>query len=349
MRERSLVRPNAAIGIDIGGTKIAGGVVDLDGRVVGRTRRATPSTSAADVLEAISEIVAELRREHDVRAIGIGAAGYVDVTGSTVVFSPHLAWRNEPLRDAVARRTGLPVLVDNDANVAGWAEWRFGAAQNIDDLVMVNLGTGIGGAIVQAGRLYRGASGMAGEFGHQQVVEDGLPCPCGNRGCWEQYASGRVLQRRARAAVDNGDPVGNDLIVIAGSPQEVDGATVGRLAADGHPEAVAWVGEVGRWLGIGLANLAAVLDPSLFVIGGGVSQNGERLLAPARAAFSSHLTGRGYRPEARIVATHLGVDAGLIGAADLARLRARRRRPASPGYSDRDRAAARSGRPRRRR
>ncbi|MET1133845.1 MAG: ROK family protein [Aeromicrobium sp.] len=338
-----------AVGIDVGGTKIAGGVVDEDGRILARTQRATPGTDPAAVLDAITGIVEEFRGQYAVRAVGVGAAGYVDVTGSSVVFSPHLAWRNEPLRDAVVRRTRLPVLVDNDANAAGWAEWRFGAAQNLPDVVLVNLGTGIGGAMVLDGKLYRGHSGMAGEFGHQRVVDDGLPCECGNRGCWEQYASGRVLERRARAAAAEGSDIGRALVELAGGADLVDGATVGRLSAEGHAEAQAWVGDVGRWLGIGLANLAAALDPAIFVIGGGVSTTGEFLLRPARAAFADQLTGRGYRSEARIVAAHLGNDAGLVGAADLARLRARRRRPASPGYSVRGPAVARSGRRRRRR
>jgi len=337
-----------AVGIDIGGTKIAGGVVDEDGRVVARARRATPSTDSTAVLDAIADLVEEFRDSYAVRAVGVGAAGYVDVTGSTVVFSPHLAWRNEPLRDAVVRRTRLPVLVDNDANAAGWAEWRFGAAQNQPDVVLVNLGTGIGGAMVLDGRLYRGHSGMAGEFGHQRVVDDGRPCECGNRGCWEQYASGHVLDRRARAAVEQATDTGRALVDLAGAADRVDGRVVAELASRGHAEAVEWIAEVGRWLGIGLANLAAALDPNIFVIGGGVSDNGELLLRPARTAFGDHLTGRGYRSEARIVAAHLGNDAGVVGAADLARLRARRRRPASPGYSVPGPAVARSGRRRRR-
>lgn len=308
-----------AVGIDIGGTKIAGGVVDEQGRILARTRRRTPSTDPAAVVDAIAEITEELAEGFAVSALGIGAAGFVDATGSTVMFSPHLAWRREPLRDAAARRTGLPVLVDNDANAAGWAEWRFGAARGENEAVLVNLGTGIGGAIILHGTLYRGHDGMAGEFGHQQIVPDGLPCPCGNVGCWEQYASGRALERRARAAVAAGDPIAAELIGAAGRADDVDGSTVGLLARQGHPEAVAWLEDVGRWLGVGLANLAAALDPGVFVIGGGVGENGDLLLEPARSAFAAHLTGRGYRREARIVAAHLGNDAGLVGAADLAR------------------------------
>ena len=175
-----------AIGIDIGGTKIASGVVDQDGVIIEKLRRETPSTNPAEVLNAIADIAETFRRNHHIHSIGIGAAGFVDATQSTVQFSPHLAWRNEPLRDAVFRRTGLPVLVDNDANASGWAEWRFGAAQNESDLVLITLGTGIGGALVIDGQTYRGHYGLAGEFGQMQVVPDGHPCECGNKGCWEQ-------------------------------------------------------------------------------------------------------------------------------------------------------------------
>jgi glucokinase len=334
-----------AVGIDIGGTKIAAGVVDEDGRVLARARRDTPTTEPLQVIDAIAELTEQFRRDHHVRAIGVGAAGFVDATQSTVLFAPHLAWRHEPLRDSVARRTGLPVLVDNDANAAGWAEWRFGAAQNEADLVLITLGTGIGGAIVIDGQPYRGKFGIAGEFGHMQVVPGGLPCPCGNRGCWEQYASGRVLTRRAREAATDRTPFGTALLAEAGGDADaIGGALVTAHARSGHEEATAWIAEVGDWLGVGIANLAAALDPGIFVIGGGVSDAGELLLGPARAAFARTLTGRGYRGQAQIVQAHLGPEAGLIGAADMARLTARRRRPASPGARARVRAAARTGR-----
>ncbi len=340
-----------AIGIDVGGTKIAAGVVDENGRVLARHGVETPSTDPAAVLEAIGQIVDTFRQEHHVRAVGIGAAGFVDATGSTVLFAPHLAWRNEPLRDAVARRTGLPVLVENDANASGWAEWHFGAAQNEPDVVLVTLGTGIGGAIVIDGRPYRGRFGVAGEFGHMQVVPDGLPCECGNRGCWEQYASGRVLTRLGRTAAESGTPLGRRLLEAAGGVvDDIHGLHVTVAARAGDEEALGWLAEVGEWLGVGVANLAAALDPGVVVVGGGVSDAGELVLGPARSAFARTLTGRGYRPEARIVVAHLGPEAGLIGAADMARLTARRRRPASPDVRVRSRGAGRSGRsPRRRR
>jgi glucokinase len=317
------VSDELAIGIDVGGTKIAAGVVDEQGLVIAHQRADTPGTDPAAVLDTIVDVVEELRREHDVLAIGIGAAGFVDASGSIVMFAPHLAWRDEPLRDAVAGRTGLHVVVENDANASGWAEWRFGAVQGEPHVVLVTLGTGIGGAIVIDGKPYRGRFGMAGEFGHMQVVPDGLPCDCGNHGCWEQYASGRVLTRRGRAAAEAGTTLGRRLLDAAdGSPQGIQGSHVTEAAREGDEEATGWFADVGDWLGVGLANLAAALDPGVFVIGGGLSDAGELLLGPARAAFSRTLTGRGYRPKARIEAAGLGTEAGLIGAADLARLTA---------------------------
>jgi glucokinase len=310
-----------SVGIDIGGTKVAAGVVDERGRVLARARRDTPSRDAGLVEATIIAVVEELRATHDVVAVGIGAAGFVDAARARVRFAPHLAWRNEPLRDAVTATLGLPVVVENDANAAAWAEWRFGAAQDEDHLVMVTLGTGIGGGIVEDGRVQRGRYGMAGEFGHMVIVPDGHRCECGNRGCLEQYASGNVLGREARELARAGSPVAVGLMErVRGDVDALIGPVVTEAAREGDACAVELFEDVGRWLGIGLANLAAALDPGLFVIGGGVSDAGELLLGPAREAFRRTLTGRGYRPEARIVRASFGPEAGLVGAADLARL-----------------------------
>ncbi|MGN6299711.1 MAG: ROK family glucokinase [Angustibacter sp.] len=324
-----------AIGIDIGGTKVAGGLVDVDGRVLHRARRETPhrSQSPQVVEDTIAEVIEELRGHRQAIAVGIGAAGFVDATQSSVLFAPHLSWRHEPLRDAMRRRVGLPVVVENDANAALWAEARFGAGQGEPTIVGVNLGTGIGGGVLVEGRLFRGSFGVAGEFGHMQVLPGGHRCECGNRGCWEQYASGNALVREARELAAARSPVAHGLLDrVDGDPARITGPLVTAAAKDGDPAAGELFEDVGRWLGIGLANLAAAFDPALFVIGGGVSEAGELLLAPARDAFRRQLTGRGFRPEARIVRAELGNDAGLIGAADLARDHARlfrrRRRPA---------------------
>ena len=309
-----------AVGIDIGGTKVAAGVVDGAGRVLEQVRRDTPSTSPMATEQTIIEVVNELGGRHDVTAVGIGAAGFIDSDRSSVRFSPHLAWREEPLREAVSCRVGVPVVIENDANAAAWAEWRFGAGRGAAVLACVNLGTGIGGGLVADGSLFRGGYGMAAEFGHVTVVPGGHRCECGNRGCWEQYASGNALVREARELAASRSPVAQGLLAMAeGDPTAITGPVVTAAAQAGDPAAVELFQEVGRWLGLGLAGLAAALDPSMFVIGGGVSDAGDLLLGPAREAFHRALTGRGYRPEAPIVAAALGNDAGFIGAADLAR------------------------------
>jgi glucokinase len=314
-----------AIGIDIGGTKVAGGVVDEAGVITHRTRRDTPhrSTSPAVVENTIVESVEELLRqvdEDDVVAVGIGAAGFVAEDRATVVFAPHLSWRNEPLRDSLAQRIALPISVDNDANAAAWAEATFGAARGESHVVVITLGTGIGGALIIDGTVQRGRHGIAGEFGHMQIMPGGVRCECGNRGCWEQYASGNALVREARAMIEAGSPVVADLLSrLGGDPSALTGPFITEAAREGDPTARELLADIGRWLGIGMANLASAFDPGLFVIGGGVSAADEMLIAPAREAFRRQLPGRGYRPEAKMVRAVLGSDAGLIGAAELAR------------------------------
>ena len=317
-----------AIGIDIGGTKVAGGLVDVDGAVLGRARRDTPHRSKSpDVVEdTIVEVVTELmalaatQRLGDVGSVGIGAAGFVAADRATVVFAPHLSWRDEPLEANLQRRVPVPISVDNDANAAAWAEWRFGAAQGESHVVMVNLGTGIGGAVVLEGRIMRGRFGIAGEFGHMQVVPDGHRCECGNKGCWEQYASGNALVREARSLMSADSPVAVDLATrVSGDAAALTGPVVTAAARDGDPTATELLAEIGHWLGIGIANLAAALDPGVFVVGGGVSAAGDLLLGPARETFRRTLTGRGYRTEASVVAAAMGNEAGLVGAADLSR------------------------------
>jgi len=308
-----------AIGVDIGGTKVSAGVVDDAGTIIDRERRDTPGRDAAHTESTIVEVVDALAARHDIGAVGIGAAGWIANDHATVLFSPHLAWRNEPLREALRGRIALPVIVENDANAAAWAEYRFGAAAGHRVVVCVTLGTGIGGGLVVDGSVYRGAFGIACEYGHMTVVPEGRRCACGNRGCWEMYASGRALARDAIELAAESPVSAAGLVERAGSVEAITGPIVTAAAAEGDSAALAICNAMGRWLGRGIANLAAVLDPSVFVIGGGVSAAGELLVGPAREEFGLTLTGRGFRPAAAIEVAALGPDAGLIGAADLAR------------------------------
>ena len=309
------------IGVDVGGTKVAAGVVDEGGEILTSTRRPTPSTSPVDVQQTITDLVEELRRDYEVVAVGIGAAGFVDVDRATVLFAPNLAWRGEPLRDDVSARIGLPVVVENDGNAAAWAEYRFGAGRGENNLVCVTVGTGIGGGVVLDGALYRGRYGIGTEFGHMQLVAGGRRCGCGQRGCWEQYCSGRALLHEAREIADVLAADGARLLELGGGqPEGIAAVEVTQAALEGDPAALACFEEVGTWLGHGLADLAAMLDPGLFVIGGGVADAGELLLGAARRTYLERSAATGHTEPAAVRPAQLGNGAGLVGAADLARL-----------------------------
>jgi len=309
-----------SIGVDIGGTKVLAAVVDNAGRVLDTEATATPGGGVAleqatvqEVEDALIDVVGRLLAVHGRCPVGVAAAGFVDSDAQRVRFAPHLPWRDEPLSPRLTSRLAGrilgDVLVDNDATAAMWAEAQFGAARHAWDAVMITLGTGIGGGLLMHGRVHRGANGMAGEFGHMQLVPDGLPCQCGRSGCWEQYCSGRALTRAAAAA---------------GS--ELSGPALTTAAHEGDPIAVAAYDEVGHWLGVGVANLVAAFDPPLVVVGGGVSAAGELLLGRARASLAESLVGGGYRDLPGLTGAELGPLAGVIGIADLARTAGRIRR-----------------------
>jgi glucokinase len=310
------------IGVDVGGTKVLAGVVDEDGQILEQERQSTPKTDGEAIAEVIAGLVASLRSRHDVEAVGIGAAGFVDLDRANVMFAPNLVWRNEPLKLRVSKLIDLPIVVENDANCHVWAEHRFGAARGVDTVVAVILGTGIGGGIVLEGRLYRGGFGVAGEPGHVRVVPDGRPCGCGNRGCWEQYASGNALVRAARETARSAPSSVPFLMkAVVGQVDAITGPLVTQAANAGDPGARECFETIGRWVGQGLADLATILDPACFVVGGGPADAGAVLIDPIREAFAAALSGGAYRPHAPILAAELGSSAGLVGAADLARNR----------------------------
>ncbi len=324
------------IGVDVGGTKVLAGVVTPDGQVIASARRETPADDPGKTLELIVEVITELCAAHEAVGVGVGAAGWIDETRSRVLFAPNLAWRDEPLRERVADRVALPVVVENDANVAAWAEFRFGSAAHMNNsMALFTVGTGIGGGLVLGGELWRGAHGMAAEMGHMRVVPSGRLCGCGRTGCLEQYASGSALVQAARDRAAADPETAHRLLGLAakaiaakggsGSGQldalvaAIDGPLVTQAAREGDPAARQAFAEVGRWLGSGMADIVQLLDVEIVVIGGGVIEAGELLLAPARAEFVDQLAARSSLPVAPVVAAQMGNLAGVVGAADLAR------------------------------
>lgn len=313
-----------AIGIDIGGTKIAGAVVSETGEIVAERRVATEAGNSDAIVDAVVEMVRALSVGHTIVAAGVAAPGFIDSDQSTVYYTPNIAWRNEPLRDRLTERLGIDVTIDNDANAAGWAEYRFGIGRGVRDMTVLTIGTGVGGAIVSDGRLFRGGFGAGGELGHMRLVPEGLPCGCGARGCIEQYGSGRALLRLAGEIADAGG-VGLALAEARREHGALDGAVVGSLIAAGDPGALLALEQLGHYLGQACASLSAILDPELFVFGGGVAIAGDLLLDPVREAYRQHLPARGYHPEPRFAIATLVNDAGVVGAADLARAHSRAR------------------------
>ncbi|MDR6198699.1 glucokinase [Microbacterium sp. SORGH_AS428] len=310
-----------AVGIDIGGTKIAGGVVDERGVIVRRARVATP-TDVTGIEVAVSQMITELSAGEQIVA-GVAAAGFIDRERSTVYFAPNIAWRDEPLRERIEQRTGARVHIENDANAAGWAEYRFGAGEDLRDVVMLTLGTGVGGAVVVDGNLLSGGHGVAAELGHMRLVPEGRTCGCGQRGCLEVYGSGRALQLEAREiAVDAEFGIGARLAAASREEGGLTGSAISRLVQQGDPGALEALRRIAVAVGTACGGLAAILDPERFVIGGGVSQLGDVLLEPMREAFAAAMPAYGYRPVADFQVARLTNDAGVIGVADLARRRA---------------------------
>ena len=338
------------IGVDVGGTKVLAAAISSTGRIRQVAHRSTPGrrVDPSIVEDALTEAVHEVAGGRRIDGVGIAAAGFVDAAGERVMFAPHLPWRGEEVRARLMERWGATVVLDNDANCTARAEITHGAARGAVDAVVITLGTGIGGAVVLEGRVHRGANGMAGEFGHMQVVPDGRPCECGGAGCWEQYCSGNALVRAARSRIGRQPTVLEKL--CDGEPDRLTGLMVTAAAGEGDAVALEAFASVGDWLGVGAANLVAAFDPDVVVIGGGVSAAGDHLLEPARTALARSLVGAADRVVPPIVLATLGPQAGAVGAADLARavVRGPRRRARSVGTPGRARRRAVRGRARRR-
>ena len=311
-----------SIGVDVGGTKVLGGVVDEKGNILARARRQTPRQGGLALTRAIADVALELMQNFEVATIGISAAGFVSSDRKTMLATPNIAsWNGVNLDTELSALIGLPLVIENDANAAAWGEARFGAGIDEDHLMMLTIGTGIGGGIVIDGALYRGAYGIAAEFGHMRVVPEGHLCGCGARGCFEQYASGNALLRHTREAISASPEIARNL--LSRGDGTVDGLT-GKHITDAAREedavALAAFNTTAQWLGAGIASLSVILDPACVVIGGGVIDAGEILLGPTRAAVERYMPFSGKHPFPKIIAAHLGNEAGLVGVADLARL-----------------------------
>jgi glucokinase len=304
------------VGLDVGGTKVLGVAIDPRDPTTIVAEGRVPTPDGGDgLVDTLLELIDSLGPTPD--AVGVGVPGLVDRAG-TLHMGPHLRRMHEvPLGRLLVERSGIPAVVDNDANCHAVGEQAAGAATGATDALVVTLGTGIGAGIISGGQLLRGANGFAGEPGHMIVDPNGPPCPCGKRGCWERFASGTGLGRLARDAASGGR-LDAAVALAGGDPEAVRGEHVTASARAGDAESQAVLDAFARWIALGLANLANVLDPAVIVIGGGLVEAADLLLPEVRARFAALVLAGELRPEVSIVAAALGERAGAIGAGLLA-------------------------------
>ena len=296
------------VGIDLGGTKVLA-VLMVNNDIVDTVKFSTPG-GPDELIDAAADAVARLGSDA-VEGVGAGIAGLVRWPDGVFVWGPHVAGTEVPLRSELEQRLGLPVVVDNDANAALWGELHLGVARGHDNVLLVTLGTGIGGALVVDGRIYRGAS-FAGEWGHTLYDTQGVRCDCGKVGCWETVASGPALARLGAAFVAQ-NPDGS-LAHQLGTGR-ITGEAVTRAADAGDETARSLVAQVGADFGRGLCNLIAIMDPDMIVVGGGLGSVGESILGPARRTAADALHGGSHRMLPPILVAGLGPAAGAVGAA----------------------------------
>ena len=310
------------VGIDIGGTKVLGGVVDQTGAVIRRARRDTPTEGGVALTQAIADVALELMNEEEIESVGVSVAAFISADRKTILATPNIKdWNGVNLDYELTTRIGLPVVIENDANSAAWGEFKFGAARGKENILMLTVGTGIGGGIVVDSNLHRGSFGIAAEIGHLRIVHNGLLCGCGAHGCFEQYGSGTALLRHAREAiVANPDRSRNILGRGDGTIEGVKGSAITEAARDGDELALSVFKTTGDYIGAGIASLAVILDPEAVVIGGGVIDAGEILLNPIRTSMDKYMPFAGKHPHPQIIGAQLGNEAGLVGVADLARI-----------------------------
>lgn len=292
-------------------------LVDDEGRIQAQVSAGTDADAGTGTLiRALQDLIDQTGGTPD--AVGVGVAAYVEYPSGRVMFAPNLNYEDPEIGRAVSEKFGIPVVVENDANAAAWGEHMYGAGKGINDMLMLTVGTGIGGGIIAGGQLYRGSIGVAGEFGHMTIVDGGPVCACGQRGCLEALAAGTAIARMAQEGIGGaGDSILLEL--TGGDASRITGALVTEAAKAFDDYAMGILDRAGRWIGVGLASLTNAFDPELFLIGGGAAEAGEFLLEPARLELRNRLAGRREPPEVKTGI--LGNDAGVIGAASLARVK----------------------------
>lgn len=311
-----------AIGIDVGGTKVLGGIVGSDGEIGVTERRATPPNGGAELVETIAEVARELLKHQPGSPIGISTAGFISSDRRTMYANPNIKnWDGLALADVLEQRVNAKIVIENDANSAAWAEYKFGVGRGSDVMVMLTIGTGVGGGIISRGEIHRGHFGVGAEIGHMRVVPQGDICGCGQQGCFEVYASGSALVRFGKQAMHDDPRATQTLFDLAGGDIDaLTGADITNAAQSGDAVAIELFARLGRWIGEGIASINAIIDPELVVIGGGVVDAGDLLLNPIRESFKQSFPSSQLRPIARIVPAQFVNNAGLVGAADLARI-----------------------------
>lgn len=307
------------LGLDLGATKIETALVDAQGKIVASYHHLThPERGAEKVLKDILICINKcfLESKEKAPALGVGLAGQVNIEG-VVRSSPNLGWQDFPLKEKLEAELNMPVVVTNDVKAAGWAEWKFGAGRGVNDLVIVFVGTGIGGSIVSGGRMLEGCTNTAGEFGHTTLIIDGRNCHCRHKGCLEAYAGGWAIAERAQEAVRYDPEAGKTLMSLAGGMEKISASTVTQAYHEGDPLASRLVRETGYFLAAGLVSVVNSLNPCLLILGGGVIEGLPGLIK----AVDHFIKQRALKPAAeklRVARAALGSKAGVIGAAALA-------------------------------
>jgi glucokinase len=306
------------IGIDIGGTKISAGVVDSSGNLIDSSKCSTPAEGGKDLISSVVNLVKELNKKHEIKGIGISIAALISSDYGTIVGAPNIANLSKlNFANEIKEEFKLPIIIENDANAAMWAEFKFGSAKGLNPVMFFIIGTGVGGSLVIDGKLLKGANGIGAEFGHMCVVPNGLLCGCGAKGCIEQYASGGALIRYANEAL-LANPDKSEEVLSFGEGK-LSGTALTKAAKAGNELALAAFSKQADWLGLACASYSLIIDPQAIIIGGGVVDAGELFLTPVRAAMRKYMPFAESHVPPKIIAAKFGNDAGLIGAADLVR------------------------------